>query len=462
MKRKIRRRRRLRLIILSVIPAIALWALGVWGICRYTGMFEGSAGRREFRVPVLDVSAAMPDTSQEILSKDPVDATPEVLPDVVPEALTDASLRAPVNMAAQPEPDLAADAKISAAGVEEYSSKAGDILANMTLREKVCQMMLVAPSAITGVSQVTSAGETTRAALEKYPVGGLFYNKSNMVSKQQVAQMLANSQSYSRVPLILTCDEEGGRVARLMNTVGTTWVDAMLHYKDDGPDVACANAMTIAQDMSALGFNMDLAPVADVWSNPENTVIGDRAYSDDFDQAASLLPAAVKGFQTGGVACVIKHFPGHGNSSEDSHYGSVYIYKTLDQLRAQELRPFQAAIDAGADAVMMGHLIVQDVSGEPAVFSYEMVTQLLRGEMGFQGVVMTDALNMQAISDHYTSAQVAVKAVQAGVDILLCPMDLDSTIDALVSAVEGGDISEGRIDESVLRILRLKENRGIL
>ena len=461
MKRKIRRRRRLRLIILSVIPAVALWALGVWGICRYTGMFEGSAGRREFRVPVLDVSAAMPETSPEILSKDPVDAIQEGLPDVVPEAPADASLQAPINVAAQPEPDLAADAKISSAGVE-YSSKAGDILANMTLREKVCQMMLVAPSAITGVSQVTSAGETTRAALEKYPVGGLFYNKSNMVSKQQVAQMLANSQSYSRVPLILTCDEEGGRVARLMNTVGTTWVDAMLHYKDDGPDVACANAMTIAQDMSALGFNMDLAPVADVWSNPENTVIGDRAYSDDFDQAASLLPAAVKGFQTGGVACVIKHFPGHGNSSEDSHYGSVYIYKTLDQLRAQELRPFQAAIDAGADAVMMGHLIVQDVSGEPAVFSYEMVTQLLRGEMGFQGVVMTDALNMQAISDHYTSAQVAVKAVQAGVDILLCPMDLDSTIDALVSAVEGGEISEGRIDESVLRILRLKENRGIL
>lgn len=323
-------------------------------------------------------------------------------------------------------------------------------------------MMLVTPSAITGVSKVTIAGETTRIALETYPVGGLDYNKTNMVSQQQVAEMLAATQSYSKIPLILTCDEEGGRVARLMNTIDTTWVNAMLDYKDEGPEVAYTNALTIARDMSALGFNMDLAPVADVWSNPQNTVIGDRAYSDDFDQATELLPAAVEGFQEGGVACVLKHFPGHGDSSADSHYGSVYIYKTLDQLRAQELRPFQAAIDAGADSVMMGHLIIQDVSEEPAVFSYEIVTRLLREEMGFQGVIMTDALAMKAISDHYTNAQVALLAVQAGVNMLLCPMDLDEAIDAIISAVESGEIPESRIDESVLRILRLKENRGIL
>ncbi len=350
----------------------------------------------------------------------------------------------------------------SSSASQGVSQTVQDILAGMTLRDKVCQMMFVTPSAITGVSKVTSAGETTRAALEKYPVGGLDYNKTNMVSQSQVAEMLSNVQSFSKIPLLLACDEEGGRVARLMNTIGTTWVDAMLDYKDDGPETAYANAYTMAHDMSTLGFNMDLAPVADVWSNPKNTVIGDRAYSDDFEQAASLLPSAVKGFQEGGVACVIKHFPGHGDSSADSHYGSVYIDKTLDQLRSQELLPFQAAIDAGADSVMMGHLIIRDVSEEPAVFSYELVTTLLREEMGFQGVVMTDALAMKAISDHYTNAQVAVDSVKAGVDMLLCPMDLDASIDALLSAVESGEIEESRIDESVVRILTLKENRGIL
>ena len=332
----------------------------------------------------------------------------------------------------------------------------------MTLREKVCQMMIVAPSAITGVSKVTAAGDLTKAGLEKYPVGGLDYNKTNMVSQAQVTKMLATTQTYSKIPLILTCDEEGGRVARLMNTIGTTWVDAMLDYKDKGPETAKANALTISRDMARLGFNMDLAPVADVWSNPKNTVIGDRAYSDDFDQAAELLPAAVEGFHEGGISCVIKHFPGHGDSSADSHYGSVYIYKTLDQLRSQELKPFQAAIDAGADAVMMGHLIIKDVSEEPAVFSHEIVTDLLREEMGFRGVVMTDALAMKAIADHYSTKQVAVLAVKAGVDMLLIPMDLKTSIDALVSAVETGEITEARIDESVLRILQLKENAGIL
>lgn len=359
-------------------------------------------------------------------------------------------------------PTASPETSPGSSGTTAYSQRIQKILSGMTLREKVCQMMLVTPSAITGVATVTAAGETTRAALEKYPVGGLDYNKSNMVSKQQVAEMLSSTQSYSKIPLILTCDEEGGRVARLMNTIGTTQINAMLDYKDDGPETARANALTIARDMAALGFNMDLAPVADVWSNPENTVIGDRAYSDDFDQATALLPAAVAGFQEGGVACVLKHFPGHGDSSADSHYGSVYIYKTLDQLRAQELRPFQAGIDAGADSVMMGHLIIQDVSGEPAVFSYELVTTLLREEMGFQGIVMTDALNMKAISGHYTDAQVALQAIEAGVDMLLCPMDLDESIRAIVSAVESGELPESRIDESVLRILRLKENRGIL
>ena len=275
--------------------------------------------------------------------------------------------------------------------------------------------------------------------------------------------MLQTTQTFVKIPLITTCDEEGGRVNRLMSTVGTTWVGPMLDYKEQGTEKAAENALTIAKDLVSCGFNTDLAPVADVWSNPDNTVIGDRAYSDDFAEAAELVASAVAGFHEGGVACTLKHFPGHGDTSADSHYGSVYVYKSMDEIRAEELLPFKAGIDAGADAVMMGHLIVTDVDENvPAVFSYEMVTEILRGELGFAGVVMTDALQMQAMTDHYSSGEIAVNAVKAGVDMLLCPADLNAAVNALVQAVEKGEITEERINESVLRILTLKENRGIL
>lgn len=336
------------------------------------------------------------------------------------------------------------------------------LLAGMDLREKICQMFIVFPSDLTGKFQMTSAGDDIQQALAEYPVGGILYDRSNMVSREQVRTMLDTTQGYAKIPLIFTCDEEGGRVNRLMGTVGTTWVGPMLDYKDEGAETARENARTIASDMVACGFNMDLAPVADVWSNPANTVIGDRAYSDDFGQAAELVAAAVEGFHEVGAACTLKHFPGHGDTSADSHYGSVYVHKTLDELRQNELLPFQAGIGAGADAVMMGHLIIDQVDELPALLSYKVVTELLREELGFDGVVMTDSLQMQAMTDHYGDGEIAVGAVRAGVDILLCPMDLQESVAALMDAVAAGEITEGRIDESVLRILRLKQNSGIL
>lgn len=336
------------------------------------------------------------------------------------------------------------------------------ILTSMTLHEKVCQLFVVQPADLTGVPVVTAAGETTRKALEQYPVGGLLYDASNLVTMDQAKTMLANVQSYSKIPLILTCDEEGGRVSRLMHTIGTTYVGPMLDYKDQGTDKAAENARTIAADLLSCGFNMDLAPVADVWSNPQNTVIGDRAYSDGFEQAAELIAASVGGFHEGGAACTLKHFPGHGNTSADSHYGSAYVYKTLDELRGEELLPFRAGIEAGADAVMMGHLIIADVDDTPALLSSKIVTDLLRGELGFDGVVITDSLKMQAMTDHYGSGDIAVGAVQAGVDLLLCPQDLEAAVSALTKTVEDGTISQERLDESVLRVLRLKLDRGII
>lgn len=355
----------------------------------------------------------------------------------------------------EPTPEPTAD------DADQLRARAEELLAGMTLHEKVCQLFVVYPEAITGVSKVTAAGETTRKALEEYPVGGFLYDRKNMVSKEQLTEMLTTVQTYSKIPLILTCDEEGGRVNRLMSTVGTTWVGPMLDYQDEGTDVAFENARTIAADLVACGFNTDLAPVADVWSNPENTVIGDRAYSDDFQQAAQLVAAAVEGFHDGGVATALKHFPGHGDTSADSHEGAVYVERTLEELRQEELVPFQAGIDAGTDLVMVGHLIVSDVDDQPAPFSYAIVTELLREEMGFDGVVITDGLQMKAMTDAYSSAEIARKAVKAGVDLLLCPEDLPGAVAALTKAVEEGEITQARLDESVLRILTLKLERGL-
>lgn len=336
------------------------------------------------------------------------------------------------------------------------------ILSQMTLHEKICQMLVVTPESITGVEAVTAAGDTTKKALQAMPVGGILYSKPNLRSKDQVKTMLQNTQSYSAIPLMFTCDEEGGRVNRLMSTVNTTMIGPMLDYKDQGAETAYNNARTIASDMSALGFNADMAPVADVWSNPENTVIGDRAYSDDFRQAAVLVASAVEGFHAGGAATALKHFPGHGDTSEDSHYGAVFITKTLEEIREKELLPFQAGIQADSDMVMIGHLILSDIDDQPAPFSHKIVTELLRQELGFDGVIITDGLQMKAMTDFYSDGEIACSAVKAGVDMLLCPANPEEAAAALEDAVKNGDITESRIEESVLRILKMKKERGMI
>lgn len=335
-------------------------------------------------------------------------------------------------------------------------------LSQMTLHEKVCQMLVVTPESITGVEAVTAAGDTTKKALQAMPVGGILYSKPNLRSKEQVKTMLQNTQSYSAIPLMFTCDEEGGRVNRLMSTLNTTMIGPMLDYKDQGVGIAYKNACTIASDMSALGFNADMAPVADVWSNPENTVIGDRAYSDDFQQAAVLVASAVEGFHAGGVATALKHFPGHGDTSEDTHYGAVFITKTLEEIREKELLPFQAGIQADSDMVMIGHLILSDIDDQPAPFSHKIVTELLRQELGFDGVIITDGLQMKAMTDFYSDGEIACSAVKAGVDMLLCPANPEEAAAALEDAVINGDLTESRIEESVLRILKMKKERGMI
>jgi len=325
----------------------------------------------------------------------------------------------------------------------------------MSLWEKLCQLLVIYPGDFAGLYPVTAMSGALAESLEAYPVGGFFLNTANMLDSGQLRALTAALKEALPVVPLIVCDEEGGTVSRLAGTVGTTKLGSMYSYRAQGPEKARENAETIAGALVSHGFNADFAPVADVWSNPKNPVIRTRAYSDDFDQAAELVAAAVAGFHAGGVACTLKHFPGHGDTSEDSHSGAARVTKSLEELRQEELLPFRAGIEAGADMVMIGHLTVPALDEAPAPFSYAIVTELLRGELGFDGVVVSDALEMGALGE-WTSGEIALRAVAAGVDLLLCPADPREALRALEEAVEAGDIPMERIDESVLRILRMK------
>ena len=339
-------------------------------------------------------------------------------------------------------------------------TRAEELLAGMSLREKLCQLMIVRPEVLTGESPVTAAGETTRLALEQYPVGGLIYSVDNLVTQEQTREMIENTQSYSKIPLIISADEEGGNVGRLMYKLGTTFIHSMYSYKDMGEDTAYQNALTIGTDMVSCLFNTDFAPVADVWTNPANTAIGDRAYSDEFGQASELVAAAVRGFTESGVICCVKHFPGHGDTSTDTHEGAAVVDKSLEELRGGEFLPFEAGIEAGVDMVMVGHITVTAVDDEPATISHEVITGLLREELGWDGVVVTDSLDMGALAG-YEIGEVCVKYLEAGGDIMLGIPDIAAALTALETAVTEGRLTEQRIDESALRVLMLKLSHGI-
>lgn len=362
----------------------------------------------------------------------------------------------------EPSRRMIAD-KTSDLMTSSVTKTASEIFSEMSLSDKIYQMMFVRPEAITGVTTATAASDATRAALQKYPVGGIVYSKSNMLSKEQLASMISHTKSYAKVPLFIATDEEGGKVNRLMDSVGTTKVDSPYSYKDNGINTASCNAKIIANDMNNLGFNLNFAPVADVWSNPNNAVIAQRAYSNNFREAGNLVDAAVRGFHEGGVCTTLKHFPGHGDTYEDTHTSTAYVSKSRDQLENEELQVFRKGIEAGTDLIMISHVIIEDIDNTaPASLSEKVVTELLRNEMNFTGLIITDSLEMNAVSEHYTGGEAAVRAIKAGNDLLLEPKDLNEAVMAVMNAVSQGEITEQQINEHVLRILEVKERAGIL
>lgn len=356
--------------------------------------------------------------------------------------------------AAQPEPTPR-----TSAAVRKDAAQA--LLDSMTTHEKICQLLIVQPEALTGGSTVTGMTDELAAALREYPVGGVLLSAQNMTSGEQLAALTGALADGCKTAPLISVDEEGGRVARLMNTVGTTKLGSMYSYRAQGTQVAYDNAQTLAHDIAAYGFNTDFAPVADVWTNKRSNAIGDRAYSDDYDEAAELVATAVSGFRDAGVICCLKHFPGHGSTATDSHNGAATVDKTLPQLRQEDLKPFVSGIAAGADMVMVGHLTVPTMDDVPASLSHKLVTNLLRYDLGFRGVIVTDGLQMQALAQ-YTDGEKAVLALSAGNDMLLEISDVPGAVAAVEQALADGTLTQAALDQSVLRVLQLKLSHGIV
>ena len=345
-----------------------------------------------------------------------------------------------------------------APNLDPIDARALELLEDMTTHEKICQLFVVYPQAVESINGSMLTG------MEQYPVGGFLYDMNALAAlgREGIIQRNVDLQEWAEIDLIITADEEGGRVKRLMSALGTNPISAMFCYKDDGPQTAYDNAATIAGDLQSFGFNTNLAPVADVWSNRANTVIGDRAFSDDFSQAAELVSGAVSAYKDAGLICTLKHFPGHGDTFEDSHSGAATVTKSVEEMESAEFLPFISGIAAGADMVMVGHLTVSVLSDVPATVSPEIVNGLLREKLGFNGVIISDGLEMSAVAALYKNGELEVLAIEAGIDILLAPASLEVSITAITEAVESGRISASRLDESVLRILRMKLENGII
>ena len=347
-------------------------------------------------------------------------------------------------------------------------------LQTMTLREKVGQMFYVRPEALDTTIHWSAYADLEKRALqevstlmtgvnEKYPVGGVILYAWNILDETQLARFMPQLKALKGSPL-LCIDEEGGRVARIANNPNF----AVKKYESMGaigatgdPRNAYECANTIGTYLHRYGFDIDFAPVADVNTNPENIIIGPRAFSDDPAVAAPMVTNSLPGLKDAGITGCIKHFPGHGDTKADTHYGYAQSLTTWEQMSTCEMITFRAGIQWDCQFIMTAHIAAPNVTGTevPSTMSPIILQDKLRGELGYQNIIVTDAMDMGAITQQYNNAEAAVGSILAGVDIVLDPKDFVEAFNAVIAAVENGTITEERINQSVRRILRLKMQR---
>ncbi|MCR5574017.1 MAG: glycoside hydrolase family 3 protein [Bacteroidaceae bacterium] len=344
-------------------------------------------------------------------------------------------------------------------------------LQKMTLREKVGQLFCVRlesldPSInwttyddLAGLN-ILEVTENMKRTNENYPVGGIILYAWNIDNETQLASIITDIRNLNGSPL-LCIDEEGGRVSRIANNpnFNVKKYESMAAIGATGnPQNAYECGITIGTYLKRYGFDIDFAPVADVNTNPENVIIGPRAFSDDPAVAAPMVTNYLQGLKDAGITGCIKHFPGHGDTKSDTHYGYASTQKTWEEMMNCEMVTFRAGILWGCQLIMSAHIGAPNVTGSdvPSTMSPIILQDKLRGELGYQNIIVTDGMEMGAITQQYTSAEAAVGSIKAGVDIVLGPRHFIEAFDAVMTAVNDGTISEERINQSVRRILKLK------
>lgn len=331
---------------------------------------------------------------------------------------------------------------------------------NMSLDEKIGQLFVV------GFDGTSVNDELIQLIKDKH-VGGVILFSKNVESVDQVLDLtneIKQVNSDNKSPMIISVDEEGGAVSRMPEEFLNLPSSGYIGKKDD-EELSYHVGSVIGDQLRTLGFNMDFAPVLDIYSNPKNTVIGRRAFGSDSDIVSRLGISAMKGLEDKGIIPVVKHFPGHGDTEVDSHVGLPIVTKDLESLENFEFIPFKKAIENDVDAIMVSHILLSQVDNEfPATLSSKVIDGILRKQMGFEKVVVTDDMTMGAIVQNYTLEEATVKSIQAGVDLVLVCFGYENqinSINAVKEAVEKGEIPESRIDESVYRILSLKDKYNL-
>jgi len=345
---------------------------------------------------------------------------------------------------------------------------AKDITKEMTLKQKIGQLFMVSMYSLdgSGSKNQTKVTGTMKKTMKKYPVGGIVLFSKNVNSEKQLKQLIKDLQSASHIPLFIAADEEGGSVSRISKLP-----DAVSQYPDARKIGETYTDRQIAEmgkeqsrQLKAFGINMNLAPVADVLSNQNNTEVGNRAFGSDAKEVAAIVKTLVKNMQKQQISATLKHFPGSGDALGDTHRGAAETKQSIQELRKEEFLPFKSGMEADADAVMVSHLILTNVTDEkePCSLSQRVISDILRDELEYDGLILTDAMNMNSITDSYTSGEAAVKAIKAGVNIVVMPEDLGQAFKAVKRAVKDGKIEESVIDKAVRRIFYTKLKRGVI
>lgn len=349
--------------------------------------------------------------------------------------------------------------------IDPLTQEAIAVVAGMSLEQKVAQMFIVTPDGLTGTNGATVVGNTTKRVYAEYPVGGLVYEKDNFKTREQTQEMLKAMEALSietvALPIFLGVQEEGGKASVIASKspIDVDNIKNMSEIGATGDNVKAYEAgQTIGNYLYDLGFNMDFAPVADVLTNANNTAMAKRSFGSDGAVVGAMVCSALDGLSENNIAGVVKYFPGYGCTGGDGSEGAVSTDKTLEELKASELVPFQLAIDTRAQFIMVGHVSVPSITGStlPCSLSEYMINQVLRADMGFEGVVVTDAMNKKAITASYGSAEAAVTAIEAGADIILMPNDFKEAYEGVLEAVRSGKITEERINTSLVRIVKAK------